>query len=158
MLIALAVGAVDRGQSLLQLVDVGLGTSIEGFLNDRVFGTRLAPKGTLQGRVGTQARIDFDQAVCATQDGNQGIIEFVAGRMLHGFLLNLDQVAYWAKQVTLLQYLTKCGQACTGRQSLADGIIAHDRPPCEGGLADHSLGWSITVILASHRPTLATCR
>ena len=103
---------------------------IKGFLHHRLFGASRAPKRALQGQVGAQTRVHLDHAVGTGQDGDEGIIQFVGGRVFHGFLRDLHGLANRAKQIQRLNPDTDRGQAGTRRAVCADcGRLFHDGSP-----------------------------
>ena len=93
---------------------------VEGILYHRLFGTSLAAKSALQGQIRAQAGVDLDQAMCASQDGDEGVVEFVERRILHTLLSNLDSVADGTKQIDLAQMQAQSGQAGGGRKVPSD--------------------------------------
>jgi len=94
---------VDQIQSMLHLSDILIRTSVQRLLHDRLLRIRLASKGALQGRIRSQARIDFYHPVGSGQQADPSIIELVRRRMLDGFLPNLDLGTDRAKQIELTQ-------------------------------------------------------
>lgn len=110
MLNALAVLSIDLIERLLQLRH-SVWAGIQGFLHHRLFSTRASAKGLLQGRIGSQAGVDFDQSVNSGQQADKGIIELVGRRMLDGFLPDLHRGANRAKEIELTQFHSNGCQA-----------------------------------------------
>jgi len=106
---------------------------IQGLLHDRLFGASGAPKRALQCQVGTQARVDLDDAVRSSQYRDKTIIQFVGGRLLNGFLRNPHHLTNRGEQTELLDLNTNGGQTRTGRAVLTDyGRLVHDGSPVVG--------------------------
>jgi putative transposase len=102
--------------------------SVKGVLHDRLLSTGLAPKGPLQGGLGPQARVDLDQAVGASKDGDKGIVELVGRAVLDGLLLHLHVLTNGAEEFALVNQGADSGQAGVGRDVLCGGRLAHDGP------------------------------
>src|SRR5438045_9627087 len=105
---------IDCDQRLLHLSHLLGTTSIERLLHDRLFGTGCAAKGVLQDRNTAQPGVDLDEAMGAGQDTDEGVVELVEWRMLHGFLSNRNCVANRSKQIDLVPMLAQGGQAGRG--------------------------------------------
>lgn len=63
MLRALTLLTIDRVQRLFHLLHILRRTRIQRILHYRLLRTTAAPEGTLQGGIGSQARIDLDQTM-----------------------------------------------------------------------------------------------
>jgi hypothetical protein len=125
--------AIDRRERLLHLSHVLAGCAVKRLVYDRLFGAAGASKRALQRLLGTQARVDLDDAVGTGQNADEGIIQFVSRRIFHGFLRNLYCLANWGEQIQVLDLDTNGGQAGRRRAVLADGgRLFHDGPPVVG--------------------------
>jgi hypothetical protein len=107
----LTMPAQDGGDGLFKLGDVLRGTVIEGILNHGLLGTGSAPKGALEHRVAAQTRGDLDQAVRASQEGQEGIGEFLTWAVFDGLLSDGDRLANWREEVETAKLDAKGGQA-----------------------------------------------
>jgi hypothetical protein len=128
---------VDPIQRMLHLPDMLLRTRIQRLLHHRLLRTRLASKGVLQGRIGSQACIDFYQPVGSSQQADKGIRELVHWRMFDGLLPNLDLGTDRTKQLKLTQLHSYGCQTRSRAKMLrcqCDRLVHGDAPPNESFL------------------------
>ncbi len=129
MMSALAVLSEDLVQRVLHLFDILMRTCIQRLLHHRLLRARLASKGVLQqGRIGSQARVDFYQPVGTGQQADKGIIELVSGRMFDGFLPDLYLRADRVKQLELAQFHSNgCQRSTAGKMlRLIRATLVHE--------------------------------
>ena len=131
MLIALTVLAIDRVQRVFHLLHILRRTCIQRVLDHRLLGTAAASKGALQGRIGSQARIDLHQAMGSCQQADQGVVEFVGRAILDRLLGNLHRVLNRLKQLECSQLDAYGGQAGTTAKLFRRpcGRFVHDDAP-----------------------------
>jgi len=118
MAIALAVLPVDGIPGRCELVDGRLGAGVEGVLHNGLLRAGVAPEGGLQSRVWPDTPIDLHQALDPGEQGDEGIVELVDGRIAHRLLRDVDLLADGAKQIQVVQVHTQGGEACVGRAAL----------------------------------------
>src|SRR5262249_3846702 len=90
-----------------------------------------ASERRLQGAVAAQARVDFDQPMSASQQANEGIIQFVNRCMLDSLLGNPHVLSDWAKQIQVTHLDADGGQTGTSRKMLhwMYAILVHGEGP-----------------------------
>src|SRR5258708_13616942 len=101
MLMALTVLAINAIHRLFHLLHVLCCTSIQCVLHHRLLGTATAPEGSLQGDIGSQARIYLDHSMGSCQQAVKGRIEFVRRPFLDRLLGNLPPFSTAPNQLTL---------------------------------------------------------
>ena len=116
MPIPLTVLTVDALHRLLHLRYILAGASVQGLLHQRLLGTTAASERLLQGRIGSQTTVDFDQPVRPSQHRNKGVVELVMRRMLHRFLPNPHKLADRTKHIPLPQCHANGRQTGTRRK------------------------------------------
>lgn len=85
--------------SLFHLPDVLLSASVKRFLDDRLFGTRGAPKGALQGFISVHSGVDLRETVRAGKNRDEGVGQFFQRRVTHRLLFNLDVCSDGVKEL-----------------------------------------------------------
>src|SRR6266567_4771222 len=134
VLISATVLPIDHIQCVLHLPDILLRTRIQCLLHHRLLRTRLASKGMLQGRISSQARIDFYHPVGSGQQADKGVIELVHWRMFDGLLPNLDLGTDRTKQIKLTQLHSQGCQTRSRAKMLrcrCVRLVHGDAPPNE---------------------------
>jgi hypothetical protein len=112
------------GQRVLHLPDILIRTRIQCLLHHRLLRTPLASKGVLQGRIGSQARIDFYHPVGSSQQADKGIIELVRWCMFDGLLPNLYLGTDRTKQIKLTQlHSPSAAKLAAGLKCFVVGVI-----------------------------------
>jgi hypothetical protein len=130
MLIALTVLAIDHIQRLLHLFDSLGATGMQRVLYHRLLGTTTAPEGSLQGAIGSQARLDLDQSMRSCQHADQGVREFVGRPILDRLRGNLHRLLNRLKQLQFSQLHSKGGQTDTaGKLFRRCDRFVYDDPP-----------------------------
>ena len=122
---------VDQIQRVLHLPDILIRTRIQRLLHHRLLRTRLASKGVLQGRISSQARIDFYHPLGSGQQADKGVIELVHWCMFDGLLPNLQIGVDRAKQVELIQlhsYGCQAGSWAKMGRRVCDRLVQGDPP------------------------------
>jgi hypothetical protein len=129
----LAVPTVNRLHGGFHLCDGLFGTGIERVLDHRLLGASAAPTGGLQRGIGTDTPIDRDEALRASQQGDDRRIALVGGRVADRLLGDLHLLADGAKQIKLLQMHAEGGATGVGgaalhqrdRRRLSSGRLRH---------------------------------
>jgi hypothetical protein len=116
VLIALTVLTIDSIERVFHLADIRARAGIQRFLHYRLLSTAHAPECRLQGAVATQAGVDFDQPMRASQQTDEGVIQLVDGCVHDGLLSNPHPFSDRAKQIQLTHLDANGGQTSTGRK------------------------------------------
>src|SRR5258706_13297091 len=84
MPVALTVLPIDPVQRLFHLLHILRRTGIQGALYHRLLGTATAPKGLLQGTIGSQARSELHPTMGSCPSTDQRVVDFVSTAILDG--------------------------------------------------------------------------
>jgi hypothetical protein len=105
-------------QAAASSLTVRLGAGVEDVLLNGLLSAGVAPEGGLQSRVWPDTPIDLHQALDPGEQGDEGIVELVDGRIAHRLLRDVDLLADGAKQIRVVQVHTQGGEACVGSAAL----------------------------------------
>ncbi len=122
VLIAATVLPIDHIQRVVHLPDILLRTRIQCLLHHRLLRTRLASKGMLQGRIRSQARIDFYHPMGSGHQADKSVIELVHWCMFDSFLPNVYPATDRTKQIKLAQLHSQGCQTRSRAKMLRSGL------------------------------------
>jgi hypothetical protein len=100
----------DKGEGVLQLLNICGRGGIERALNGRLVGTSGSTESLLESGIAQHISIGLIDGDIPRQHSEQTIQQFVVGLVQDGFLLNLNEIADGGKKIRLLKFSTEQGQ------------------------------------------------